>query len=97
MSSGGQTFDLIRERERLLMRCEAQRLDIAASIATWQGPLKIADRVLEGVNYLRSHPVVFGAAFALLIVIRPRGWLGWLRRGFMIWRAYRAFSNTAAP
>ena len=96
MSSNSQAFDLMRERERLLMRCEAQRLEIAETVEKLQVPIRLIDRTLEGINYLRDHPLVFGVALALMVVIRPRGWLGWLRRGFMMWRAYRAFSRSVA-
>lgn len=94
MSSNGQAFDIMRERERLLMRCDAQRLELTETIDQLQGPIKVADRAIEGINYLRDHPLVFGTALALLVVIRPRGWLGWLRRGFMLWRTYRAFRSS---
>jgi hypothetical protein len=94
VTSYGPAFDLRREREILLMRCDAQRLELAATIDQLQGPLKVADRAVEGINYLRSHPLVFGAALALLVVTGRRGWWGWLRRGFILWRAYRAFNNS---
>ena len=94
MKSHGHAFDIMRERERLLMRCDAQRLDLAEMIAQLQGPLKVVDRAIEGINYLRSHPLVFGAGLVLLMMIRPRGWLGWVRRGFVLWRAYRALHGS---
>ena len=94
MTPGGQAFSLMREREILLMRCDAQRAELAAIIDQLQGPLKIADRAVEGINYLRSHPLVFGAAAALLVMIGRRGWWSWLRGGFILWRGYRAFSRS---
>lgn len=95
MSSTGQAFDLMRERESLLIRCDLQRLEIAETVDRLQGPLKIIDRAIEGVNFLRGHPVVVGLAVAVMVVMRPRGALRWLRRGFFLWRAFRAFNNPA--
>ena len=97
MSSSGQPFDIMRERERLLLRCDAQRLEIASTVDRLQGPLRIIDRTIDGVNFLRSHPVAVGLAVAVMTVMRPRGALRWLRRGFFLWRAYRAFNNPATP
>jgi hypothetical protein len=97
VKSRGRTFDILREREWLLMRCQAQRLELAQTIDQLQGPLTAVDRAIAGINYLRSHPLVLGAAVALLLVIRRRGWWGWLRRGYLLWRAYRTIAspNTA--
>lgn len=96
MTSQGQAFDIMRSRERLLMCCAAQRLDLAKTIDQLQGPISVADRAVDVVNYVRGHPLVAGAAVALVVVIRRRGWLGWLRRGFILWRAYRAFGGNSA-
>jgi hypothetical protein len=94
VKSHGQAFEIMRERERLLMRCDAQRLELAETIDQLQGPLKAADRAVEGINYLRAHPLVFGAVAALLVVVGTRGRWSWLRRGFILWRAYRAFGSS---
>lgn len=94
MKSTELPFDLMREREMLLMHCAAQRSEMAATLDQLQGPLQIADRAFDGVNYLRDHPLVFGTAAALLVVVGRRGWWGWLRSGFILWRAYRAFRSS---
>jgi len=89
-----QMFEVMRERERLLARCDAQRAEIAALAPQWEGPLRIADRVVAGVNYLRHHPVVLGVLVAALAIVQRRGWWGWVQRGFVLWRGYRAFRNS---
>lgn len=86
-------IDIMRKRERLLARCAAQRAELTAIARQWQGPLEIADRALAAVNYLRSHPVILGVLAALVVVIQRRGLWGWVRRGFVLWRAWRALGN----
>jgi hypothetical protein len=87
-------FELMRQRERLLARCDAQRAEIAALVPQWEGPLRIADRVVAVVNYLRHHPVILGVLVAALAIVQRRGWWGLAQRGFVLWRGYRAFRNS---
>lgn len=94
MGYHAEMIETMRERERLLARCGAQRAELTALVRRYDGPLKVADRAVAVVKYLRAHPLVLGAATALLVVIQRRGWWGWLRRGFVLWRAYRAFGSS---
>ena len=94
MSYHDQMFELMRQRERLLARCDAQRAEIAVLVPQWEGPLRIADRVVAVVNYLRHHPVILGVLVAALAIVQRRGWWGWGQRGFVLWRTYRAFRNS---
>lgn len=94
MSYHGQMIEVMRERERLLARCHAQRGEIAALVVQLEGPIAIADRVIAGINYLRQHPLILGVLVAALAVVQRRGWWGWAQRGFVLWRAYRAFRDS---
>ena len=94
MTDHDPLLEIMRRRERLLARCDAQRVELTALARRWEGPLKVADRAVAGLNYLRNHPLVLGAAVALLAVIQRRGLWGWARRGFMLWRAYRTLSKS---
>ncbi len=94
MSYHGRIIDIMRERERLLARCGAQRAEIAALARQWEGPLTVADHAVAGINYLRRHPVVLGVLVALLTVVQRRGLWVWTRRGFELWRAYRALRDS---
>jgi hypothetical protein len=94
VSYHGQMFELMRQRERLLARCDAQRAEIAALVPQWEGPLRIADRVVAVINYLRHHPATLGVLVAALAIVQRRGWWGWAQRGFVLWRTYRAFRNS---
>jgi len=94
VSYHGQMIEVMRERERLLARCNAQRGEIAALVGQLEGPLAIADRAIAGINYLRQHPLILGVLVAVLAIVQRRGWWGWAQRGFVLWRAYRAFRDS---
>jgi hypothetical protein len=94
VSYDDQITEIMRRREQLRARCDAQRNEIAALARQWEGPFRIADRAVAGVNYLRKHPVILGVLVALLAVVQRRGWWGWAQRGFVLWRAYRAVRNS---
>jgi len=89
-----EMIEVMRRRERLLARCNVQRGEIAALARQFEAPLAIADRVIAGIKYLHEHPVVLGVLVALLAIFKRRGWWGWAQRGFVLWRAYRAFRDS---
>lgn len=93
MSRHDPMIEIMRERERLLARCSAQRAELKLLVRQWDDPLAVADRAVAGINYLRQHPVVLGALVVLLAVIQRRGLWSLARRGFVLWRAYRAFRD----
>ena len=86
--SGGA--DLARRREQLIAQCEAQRADIASHVGALGGPIRLADRILNAINYLRRHPLALSASVAALAVAQRRGLLKWGQRALLVWRAWRA-------
>lgn len=96
MKRGDSTIEILLKRERLLARCAAQRDELAALTQRLDGPLKVADRGIAGVQYLREHPLLLGALVAVGTLAQRRGLLKWAQRGFVAWRAYRAFGKSAA-
>ena len=95
MTDHDPMIEIMRRRERLLARCDAQRAELTALAQRWEGPLKIADRAVAAIKYLRDHPLVLGAAVTLLVVVQRRGLWSWVRRGFMLWRTYRALGKAS--
>lgn len=94
MKRGDSTIDIMLQRERLLARCASQREELAVLVRQLNGPLKVADHGVAGLRYLRAHPMLLAVATALLAAVRPRGALKWVQRGFVAWRAYRAFGQS---
>ena len=83
-------MDIMLQRERLIALCDAQRDDIAVLVRQLDGPIKVADRGIAGVQYLRDHPLVLGVLVGALTLMRRRGLWKWAQRGFVAWRGYRA-------
>jgi hypothetical protein len=88
------TIDILLKRERLLARCAAQRDDLALLVRQLDGPIKVADRGIAAVRYLRVRPLLLGAVVALIAVIQRRGLWKWAKCGLVAWRAYRAFGKS---
>lgn len=93
MKHGDSITELLLQRERLLERCAVQRDDLAILMVRLDGPVKLADRGIAGVRYVRDHPLALGAVVGLAALIQRRRLWKWVRRGFAGWRAYRAFGK----
>ncbi len=76
-------------QQRLLMRSEALRGDLARQWQALQGPVQVVDRGVEAARWLRDHPQWPLVAAALLVVWRPRRALRWGRRLWSAWRMGR--------
>ena len=94
MSYPDRLLEILREREHLLARCDAQRVELATIARQSAGAIKIVDRVVGVIRCFRSHPMLLGVAVAALVVIQRRSLWRWVRRGFVLWRTYRVFGNS---
>jgi hypothetical protein len=59
-----------------------------------EAALARGDAVLQGVDWLKHHPVAVGAAVAAVVVARPRRAWRWAKRGIFLWRGWRALRAT---
>jgi hypothetical protein len=82
--------DLLQRREQLIAQCEAQRTGIAVHTAGLAAPIRIADRAVNVMHYLRAHPLAMAAAVAGLAIAQRRGALKWGQRALLVWRAWQA-------
>lgn len=79
----------LTERRATLVAISAQqRADVARAMEPWRKPLAVADRGLDVVHYVRSRrPVLLGSVVVAAATLwRPKSVLGWVRRGWGIWR-----------
>lgn len=80
-------------RGRLLERIAAQRRELAEELQPLGAALQATDRGLSrlrsGVDYVRAHPATFAAAFAILLLLKPRRVWRWTQRGIIAWRTWR--------
>jgi hypothetical protein len=82
-----------RRRSHLLALCDAQRDELAVLMVRMEGPLRVADRGIAVVRYVRERPLVIAAVTALLAAARGRGIWKWTQRGLLAWRAYRTLAG----
>ncbi|MDP3639492.1 MAG: YqjK family protein [Azonexus sp.] len=89
-------LELAMRRGVLKARIDAQRLALAEQSAPLENVLARGDAVLEGVDWLKHHPLAIAAAVAAVVVARPRRALRWARRGFFLWRSWQGVRNLLA-
>jgi len=89
-------MELAARKERLLMRSELLRGQMAAHLHRWEPVFEGIDRVRDVGRWLRGHPEVVarpgaaaGEAAALVMRWARRAWVGW-----KLWSGLRA---RAAP
>jgi len=82
-------LELKLKKERLLAESAARRSDLARHARGLEPVFRAADRVRDGVSWLRRHPALPVAVLAALVVARPRGIVRWARRGIVAWQVLR--------
>ncbi len=84
---------LAEQRARLAARAQAERASLAALLLPADGAGALAATLLRGVRRAMDaagrQPLLAVAGVVLLAVLRPRRALGWLARGWSLWRLYR--------
>ncbi len=86
-------LQLATRQGALKARIEAQRRTLAEQAVPLESALARGDAVLQGVDWLKHHPVAIGAAVAAVVVARPRRAWRWAKRGFFVWRSWQGIRN----
>lgn len=87
--------EITRRKERLIGRAAAQRAAMADAWHYWQQPAHAVDRGIAAARFLKSHPLLVGVGVAAAVVLGRRNLLGWISRGWVMWRALRSFTAWA--
>lgn len=91
---GKKRAELAYERGRLLERIQYQRRELARELLPLQSMAQKGDRwaaiVADLIGVVRQSPLTFGSVAIALAVLKPR--MAWrlAKRGFFIWRGWRA-------
>ncbi len=64
---------LEQRRAKLLLEAASHRQVLAGNMRFWQRKLKLVDRALSGVHFLRRHPLLLIAGGSLLAWLKPVG------------------------
>jgi len=86
-------LQLATRQGALKARIEAQRRTLAEQAVPLENALARGDAVLQGVDWLKHHPLAIGAAVAAVVVARPRRAWRWAKRGFFVWRSWQGIRN----
>lgn len=86
-------LQLATRQGALKARIEAQRRTLAKQAMPLESALARGDAVLQGVDWLKHHPIAIGAAVAAVVVARPRRAWRWAKRGFFVWRSWQGIRN----
>ncbi|MEO5797345.1 MAG: YqjK family protein [Rhodoferax sp.] len=86
--------ELDQERARLTERIQAQRANLARELAPLQRITRagniLSALVDEAVAYVRQRPLAMSVLAGGLLLVKPKGVWRWAKRGFFIWRGWRA-------
>ena len=84
---------LAEHRTRLVARAQAERESVARLLAPTDAVSSMASAVyriaLRVIREAKQHPLVAIAGGAVLAAIRPRRAIGWIAKGWSLYRLYR--------
>ncbi len=83
---------LIEQRRALLIaQAAGQRATLGGAVEPWRRPLAVADRGIAVVRFFKQYPAMLAAVTLVALVLKPGPTWRWGRRGYLAWRAWRAF------
>jgi hypothetical protein len=84
---------LAERRALLRTRAQQERAALASLVGRADGAAGVAVRLLSGaervLEEIKRRPLFAAAGVALFVALRPRRALGWLAKGWSLWRLYR--------
>lgn len=82
---------LLRQRRALLvLRAQAQRLEVEALVQAWHKPLTFADALVGAARRLQRFWLLYALALALLVRSRRIPLGIWIGRIWTAWEIYRS-------
>ncbi|NTV11128.1 MAG: hypothetical protein HGA47_10185 [Zoogloea sp.] len=91
-----ELLEIALRKQRLQLKAEAQREDLASRLEAFGPILATFDRVGEGVDWAKRHAPIVATVSAVLLAIRPRATVRWLRRGWAGWKLFRRLKSSLA-
>lgn len=88
---------LAARRARLLAQAQQQRELLVGTLERFSPALRLADRTVETIRYLRTHPHWIVIAVALAVILKPGRALRLASRAWVGWRALRSVRKLLRP
>jgi membrane protein required for beta-lactamase induction len=90
VSLSGRSLELAHRHGALRARIDAQRAELARHLWPVEKALAGADRVRDGIDWLKAHPEAVVAVTATVVVVSPKRAWRWGKRGYVLWRGWQA-------
>ena len=84
-----ELVELALHKQRLQIRAGVQREDMAGRLGAIGDALDQVDRLRDGANWLRDNAPIVGSLAIVLLLLKPRATVRWLRRGVVGWQIYK--------
>lgn len=81
--------ELALKKQRLQLKSAILRDAFSYQAKAWAPAFAAADRVREGINWLRRHPALPIVVLVALLVARPSAMLRLAGRGWIVWRGVK--------
>ncbi|HMO46453.1 MAG TPA: YqjK family protein [Rubrivivax sp.] len=88
--------ELLRRRERLLLRSSLLRDDWSRQVQALRAPLGVADQARAGAQWLLQHPEWPIGAALVVLVLRPGRTLRWVSLALQGYGVYRRVQRLMA-
>ena len=79
-------IELAERRAMLVARAANERAFVAETLASWRGPLAMADHGLVVIRYIRSYGVLVAGVATVVGTLRAWRTAKWLGRGLLVWK-----------
>ena len=89
--------ELLRRRERLLLRSQTLRRDWAQQVQVLRAPLGVVDQARAATQWLVRHPEWPLGAVVLVVLLRPGRVLRWGSYALQGYGIYRRVQRVVAP
>lgn len=78
-------IELAERRATLVAQAATQRSDLARAAGPLRTLSSTIDRGKVVAGYLRHHPVLLASGIAAVLLLNPRFFWKWLKRGWLAW------------
>lgn len=87
-------IELAERRATLIARAATQRNDLAWATSPLRTISSAIDQGIAIAGYLKQRPLLLAGGIAAVVLLRPRFFLKWLKRGWLAWRFSLAIKRT---
>ena len=84
---------LLQKQERLMAKSQLLRDSLSKKVKEWRPSIKMADKCLSALAWLRQHPIIPVMGLSLLFIKKPAWLLTIFRTVFSGWLSVQSFKK----